>query len=228
MNYLEIVSFDEFVATQGAALLIEEDIARGRNTLKSIVSQLPNSSLLNIGVDAERVLESLTTDTEAVSKVSSKLLEDLASKVKRIQALRDALVQSAFSNAELEQLVGAKAVRQFREKVIRNQTSDLHFLPAFPSPLGAPSLILLRSISTCSFSYLLRAHNSQNDREWEQVRVSHPIHEGERGFARPERVARLKAPYLQSLMARVGALFARVGVPDLPESLISLTIGSEQ
>ncbi len=44
---------------------------------------------------------------------------------------------------------------------------------------------------------------------------------------KPERLLRLKSPYLEALMTRFGALFSRVGVRDIPEDQLDKFLQSK-
>jgi len=225
VNYLEIVPFREYADALAADALVEEELARARNSLRATLTNLPGSELLEIGVEVEAIASQILGSDECLQVAGPKKGDDIRQRLRRVSELTAyrELPPGVRTNRIVD-FVGEKSIRQLRERIVRNQVSDLHFLPSLPTLNLDSSIVLLRSMSTCSWEFLNLAHKIQTDREWEQQRQSYSLHEFRVSSTRPERIARLRAPYLQSLMARVGALFARVGVPDLPDSIVAANV----
>lgn len=222
-NYVPALDFDEYLTHFGYSRILSEEFNRQKNALKGLNLQLPSFSLLEIGVSEAAVLDRMKkelsdrTGSDKKNKKQFDKFEEIVSNITRIKRL---MAGYKIDKNDASHLIRSKDIAKHREMVIRNQVVDLHFLPSYPPLIYKPLVLLLRYICTCQIELLNAAHNSVNDDDWkmqclkfeEQVNIFKLCPE------KPDRILRLKSPYLENLMNRIALLYMRIGVPDFAKS----------
>lgn len=226
VNYLSLVALQEYFETVGSFQLLEQELHQTEDTVRA---QPPNPSmaaLLEIGVSPEQVLSEVEC-TKTVDAASSRRLEKFRGGVEKIRALKAHLHRDRIPMSELLRLVPQREVRSCKERIVKNQISDVHFLPPYSLLLPEPSVLLLRCIASCDIRFLRLAYACPTAAVWrrecETRKLNIPALKDDP--PKPERILRLRSPHLECLMARIGALFGRIGVPDLPRSAVAAFIG---
>lgn len=220
INYVAAISLDTYMKRFGGFTLLEEELLRITNALKNSPPHPKVAGLGDIGVSPERILKEVEGDETLRATAIPKRLADFQQGIEKTRQIRLMLTKEVINSADLGSLLPEKSIRAYKEKIVRNQIVDLHFLPPYLPTLPEPCVLQLRCISTCSIEFLRLAHACGTDVAWQQELERGAHFELRNAPNRPERLLRLRPPYLQVLMARIGALFGRVGVPDLPASTV--------
>ncbi len=87
---------------------------------------------------------------------------------------------------------------------------------------------MLRRVVTCSIGFLRSAQNAVSQRDWDAMRKDQTTADFIGAQVKPERLLRLKSPFLESLMFRFGSFFGRVGVRDIERRHLEALIGSAE
>jgi hypothetical protein len=224
-NYLPIVSLDTLVAIIGAFEILEQEERHTRQALRQVATQLGVEALYDIGTDATDIYEMVRQQAAAIDNLKQRdrletTYSTFAEKRMKLERIRSALTHAALSLPAFDDLISASALQNYRRDVIRNSKADLFFLPPCASLLPYPSVVLLRYVVACSRQFLSCAVSSMTAADWTRVRAQNPSFEFKTAVQQPERILRLRTPYMESLMAKFCALFGRVGTRDLtPEEV---------
>lgn len=222
-SYLPALYFDEYLSYFGFFSILNEEINRLNNALTGLNIQLSSFSLLEIGVSATDVLSQMKKEIIDKSDSSKRIrtqinkYEEIVLKINHIKSLLD---KHRIENSDVMKVIKSKDITRHRQNVIHNQVIDLHFLPPCPPLLEKPLVLFLRHICTCHIKLLKTAHNSVNEDDWKgrckkfenQIKIFNLCSK------KPDRILRLRSPYLENLMNRIGFLFLRIGVPDFSKS----------
>lgn len=229
VNYLSLTRVQEYMVTVGSFHLIEQELHNVEETLRRQPVDNHAAALLEMGVPPSRVLVELESNLPEPQGAALRRLEQFRAHVEKANELCGFLERDSVSSNDLRKLVPEKQIRGYKEKIVKNQIADLHFLPPCPPLLPNPSILLLRCVFTCNIELIRLADSCITDAVWrrECERRQEVFQELRDYPPRPERILRLRSPHLESLMARIGALFGRVGVPDLPRSAVQAFVREE-
>ncbi|MCI0557574.1 MAG: hypothetical protein MN733_03690 [Nitrososphaera sp.] len=221
INYLPLVTMDDLLECHGGFVLLEQELQRRKQSLRNAAEHLNVSELLEIGFPPEEIFDRLIEDPEQQHRSNPKhfnqqvdSLREHAATIDKIQVFFD---KPRLRASDIAMFVSRKALAKYKLDVVRNTVADLHFLPPCPPLLLSPSVILIRYIVTCSVDLLLTANGCVSQSEWDRVRARKSTIDFGLSRTQPERLLRLKSPYLEALMCRFGALFSRVGTRDFQQ-----------
>jgi len=219
-NYIPALSINEYMSYQGYSRILNEELNRKLNVLNNLNIQLPSFSLLEIGVSEKDVCKRMRVECSESDKINTKKVDKFELLVSDINSINELINQRYIKKSEIENTINKKDIKRHIDQVIRNQINDLHFLPSCPPLLEHPSVLFLRYLSTCHIEIVNTACNCVNEDDWKLQ-----CHKKEATIEvfklcrnKPERILRLKSPYLENLMNRIGLLYLRVGTPDLTRS----------
>lgn len=227
VNYVPLISLTEYLERIGYSRILGEELAEVESGIRNIDVGEPFSDLLRIGVPYGDVIKEMHRHAGGNSQGRQKSLSRLKEQVDKARRICEALTQRTITRSKASELVRPKTIRKHQEKVVRNQIADLHFLAPYPSFFSEPRIALLRYITTCDLFLLNSAQNSPNEVEWRHRCENNPAASPMISLCKqkPERLLRLRSPYMESFMARIAALFLRVGVPDFSRSELASYIG---
>lgn len=206
VNYLPVVSLNEFFATEASYDLLDRAKGELLDSLKKQIKKTPAAlGLLAIGVPPDDVESQMAGlgQQEACSPGDLKHLKEAAEKWRRI---REHEKRESLPLSLLDGIVSAQDIRRKKTSLIKNNQSTVHFFPPSPPHIPEPSLALLRNVMTIDID-VIRGTGLAEER------------------ATPERLLRVRSPFIESLMARLGALFGRVGVPDILDADMASILG---
>jgi hypothetical protein len=179
---------------------------------------------MEIGVPPERVVDELETEIGQVSspaKRTSVNVQQFRDSVDKMLRIRQ-LLTSSVRDPAVNNLIHPRELRKFREQLLRNhkEFNDVYTLPPCPGVSERALVLLLRHISSCDMRCLQLAYSCVTSREWQaQVARVNPDVPALKYFRdKPERIARLKSPYVENVISRFATLFIRIGVPDLTKT----------
>jgi hypothetical protein len=222
VNYLPILSLDKYMAVQGGHSLVGQEISRCQDALRNAAGPLKMLELLELGIAPERLVELAASDMEGEMDTRARdravqQLNAFRGYADKINLLKSRLETSTLTLQELNSLVSEKAIRRYKLEIVRNTIIDLHFIPPCHPLMEDPSVILLRYATSCSTVLLNAAGTCINQDQWERMREITALPNSAECRLKPERLARLKSPYFECLMARFAALYGRVGVRDFDQ-----------
>jgi hypothetical protein len=222
INYLPIVAIEEFLEFFGGFALLEGESYRAREALKKAAEPLGLTQLVDLDYPIESILRDFEANLERKAaelgisnKRASEYLAIFHSCGVRINEIATCLSKTHLTSSEISAFVAPKAAAKYKLEMARNTVADLHFLPPCPSLLERASVVMMRHITTCTIEFLQSAKDCVSQKDWERLRQTNLSADFASASLKPERLLRLKSPYLESLMARFGTLFARVGVRDI-------------
>ena len=186
-----------------------------KNIIDNLNIQIPSYALLTIGVPKEEVFNEIMKDYEKSDKKTKTKIDKYKEALEKINAIRNISEKGVITKEYIERFISSKDIKKHLDIILRNQINDLHFLPACPPLFQNPSVLFLRYLSTCSIDIINMASNCINQEDWDTKCKSLSIKYFEK---KPERLLRLKSPYLENLMNRIGLLYLRIGTPDLTVS----------
>jgi hypothetical protein len=232
-SYVPALDFDTYLERFGYSRILSEEINRQHNALKDLDVDLPSFSLMEIGVPVTEVLRKTRAELLGPNEVSTKTKAHFAKFEKVVTTIKDIkrlMAKGTIAKNEAVELIRQKDILRHSEMIVRNQISDLHFMPSCPPVIEKPLILLLRYVFTCQIEFLTAANRSVNDEDWN--RTCRQLEDRMEIFRlchlKPDRILRLRSPYLESLMSRIAFLYLRVGVPDFPKSEYDNFLGALQ
>jgi len=231
VNYLPIVSAEILLSSHGGFALLEAEVHRSRENLRQTAASLQVSDLLDIGTSHDRILDVLNrrlTDspTEAAQEKLKTALTNFMEISSRLTKIENLLGQSGLDLTQLRSIIRAKDFETYQRDLFKNRFAEFHFLPPYEGFLQYPSVILIRHVTTCILEFINCAHSTRSQRDWDEIRKNKSGADFQASSTRPERLLRLKSPYLEALMARFSALFGRVGTRDFEESYLNAFVSA--
>jgi hypothetical protein len=234
-NYLPLLPLDEFMETHGHFELLEQELQDAEEALRRAAEPLDMKEVVELELPIEALLaELLERPSEKASELGiaparfEKYLTLFAAAKERIDRIKALLRQSRISVLEFSPQCNPKAATKYKLGVARNTVGDLHFLPPCKDLLDRASVVLLRRVATCSIDLLRLAENCMSQSDWDALRAQQTTPDFRAAANKPERLLRLKSPYLESLMFRFGAFFGRVGTRDIERHQLETYVGSPQ
>lgn len=215
INYLPIISLEEYILSIGVFPFVEQFIANNLNMLRQKAADLDVDVYFELDLPADeilRVVQKLDApeDNRRLKKFESARTEFqlIADKISYASSL---MAKKCLTMSELSIVLTRKNFNNFQRDLIRNNNSDTYFLPPCQNLLPTGSIVLLRYIYTCPITQLSSAHPVK----------STLITEPRDNLVAPERLLRINSPFLESLMSKLAALFTRVGTRDIPVAAIN-------
>jgi hypothetical protein len=206
INYLPILPLNEYLLRIGGFVVIEQELNRLKERLRQTARSLDIREVLDMGLPVDEILDLIGQGRLQTSVSNPKQLDKHIAEFRSLSELHGQLIsivdQDILSEADLA-LANPREVSLHKRDVIRNKLIDTYFLPPCPPLLPSPSVALLRHVYTCEIEALRNLHKLD-----------------EKPMRRPERMLRLKSPFIESLVARLAALFTRVGTRDLPQEAV--------
>jgi hypothetical protein len=207
LNYLPIIPFEDYLLSAACFPLLEQLRTEAKDVARSKGVALQIDQLFELGMPVVDVLaHALKVEAGRTANSTGKAkraLEEFISACERYDVIAQLLKKSTLTHQEALSAVNVRRWERLQRDLIKNNTSDTYFLPPSPPLIEVPSIVLLRYIYTCPID-LLEDSGKSNE--------SKPL---------PERLLRLKSPFIESLMSKFAALFTRVGTRDLPDATIS-------
>ena len=218
-NYIPATSLNDYMVCHGFSRLLIEELNRKIIALHHLDIPLSAYAFLGIGVSEKVVLEKMKDEFDPNDKKVKKKIKKYEELIGQISSIRKVYDQKTINNSEIKAVVKDKEIKRHIDLVIRNQINDLHFLPAFPPLLTEPSVLFLRYLSTCPIQILNTACKCVAEEDWKsQCQKDDAIYFMKYCKEKPDRILRLRSPYLENLMNRIGLLYLRIGTPDLTTS----------
>lgn len=229
VNYMPLVPFQEYLYTEGGFELLEQELSSARDGARTKARELGVDRLLSAGVpvsEAITVAQNTMGPTLWTAPKVQACVTELRKVLERAEALTEKLAADRLDSDVMAAFIGSRALTKYKKQIARNGIADLHFLPPCPPIFSRPAIVLLRCVGTCDETLIRAATSCVTQHDWERALETPPARRWNIRD-KPERVARLKSPYLEALMARFGALFTRVGTRDIPDEAISAMIDEE-
>jgi len=228
-----VLSLGEFMTSHGNFELLEQELQDAREALRRVAEPLHMREIVELELPTAPTLKALESSLEEkalefgvpplrLQKHLSAFLE-VETRVGKLTAL---LEKARLDTAEVAQFCNPRALTKYKLAVARNTIIDLHFLPTCKPFLESASVVILRRVVTCSTDVLRAAQNCLSQRDWALVREQRTTSEFTNTPLKPERLLRLKSPYLESLMFRFGTFFGRVGVRDIERRHLDTLVAS--
>jgi hypothetical protein len=219
VTYLPLISIDLLMENHGWHALLNREISKSANTLRRLAQPIGAAEWLEFGIPPEQV-PGLVRE-HGLSENLSKHLHTFESELRRLSALQSAIAAQGPIVAEsVQSLLQDRDIQRYKEEIIRNSVSDVHFFPPCPPVITTPSIALLRYVQSCPLDLLRDAQSCKTERDWNKqcrerwsdicARCEHP-----------QRLFRVKSPYIEQLVSRFISLFVRVGVRDLDSELVA-------
>jgi len=235
VNYLPLLPFDEFMASQGNFELLEQELQDAREALRKAAEPLRLREAIDLELPTASLVDSLTASMQEKAseyEISTSRLEKylgaFSAAQGRIERIKVLLAQSTVASSEVVPLCSSRLLTKYKLAVARNTIGDLHFLPPCQSLLDSACVVLLRRVATCSIEFLRLAQNCMSQGDWDLLRTRQATSDFDGSAVKPERLLRLKSPYLESLMFRFGSFFGRVGVRDIERSQLEAFVGQPE
>ena len=217
VNYLPIVSISDFIQSDGGFRLISREIKKVDEAFKIAARDARVTPFVELGLDVAQIAEIKRSESEGPtgSAKLEKQINALLEHENRKKSLKAAFASKRLDDGELKDRVSEKDLTKFLHEVVRNNTADVHFMPPCPHLLPSPSVLLLRHVLTSPIVVLTRAGVCRTQEDWAAAASADPIAGYTADSILPERILRVKSPFLESTMARFAALYGRIGVRDL-------------
>ena len=231
-NYLPLLPFDEFMQTHGHFELLEQQLHDAKHALRTAAEPLGMKEAVELELPIETLLGALSEGpNEKASELGipmsrfQKYLTLFAAAQDRIDKIKALLRQSSISVPDFSPHCSPKALMKYKLGVARNTVGDLHFLPPCQDLLDGACVALLRRVATCSIDLLRLAENCMSQSDWDVLRAQQTTPDFHVAALKPERLLRVKSPYLESLMFRFGTFFGRVGTRDIETYQLETYVG---
>jgi hypothetical protein len=213
LNYLPIVSLEHYLIHVACLDLLEHSRNDACENAGRKAEPIEIDNLLELGVPIKEALAiaEKVRDTwdQSEEKKKGKAYLEFVKICEKISSIDEMLKSGPMNLNEAAKLIGFKQVERVQRDIIRNNNSDTYFLPPCLPLIDKPSVVLLRHIYTCSTDLLtFNGHYGRGGNAGRRER-------------QPERLLRLRSPFIESLMSKFAALFTRVGTRDLPASSIT-------
>lgn len=210
INYLPIVSLEQYLLTIGCFSLIEQYISDTHDLLRSKSRFLGIETLFELGVPVAEILHTvgglIHSGDERSTKRFNSAKDEFANIASKLTVARQLLLEDNLTMDQVRCIASAKRFDRLQRDLIRNNAIDTYFIPPCSNLIASPSIILLRHIYTCPIEYI----NYTGSLSLDKRDSSAP--------GLPERLLRINSPFIESLMAKLAALFTRVGTRDIPEA----------
>jgi hypothetical protein len=209
INYLPIISLKDYVLRFGGFSLIEQEISRTRNNLRNAARSLGILEHVNLEIPPTTVLDlidqGLIDLSEKNANQRTKYLSEFRTYSQRLALMEQVLENRLLTERDISDFTSKRELEQMMRNLVRNVLNDTFFLPPCSAILESPCVVLLRHVYTCRIEVFAKGLNSST-----ALRINR----------RPERMIRLKSPYIEALVSRLAALFTRVGLRDLPSDTV--------
>jgi hypothetical protein len=223
VNFLPLVSIEEFFERWGGFELLEQEKHNAHEALVHTAQQLGVGDAIELGLPRCGLIRDLERDRNALAAALGvprarvdRNISDFEEQSRALEKIESCIAKPELTYGEITNLVSEKAIKRYKLQVAGNRVADVHFLPPCPRLLEQAMVVLMRQIFTLSTNFLRAAERCISAEDWQVARQSQPGHEFAVAATKPERLLRVKSPYLEALMARFCALFGRVGVRDIP------------
>jgi hypothetical protein len=211
INYLPIISLNKYLLQFGGFGLVEQEIGRIRTNLRNTARSLGILEHLDLGLPPEMLSDLMDQGRLDISQTNAtqqeKHLSDFQASSQRLAAASKLLESNVLSESDITAFTNKRELERLTRDVVRNAINDTFFLPPCTAILESPSVVLLRHIYTCRIEIFTTGLNGPVDQRSTPPR-------------RPERMIRLKSPYIEALVSRLATLFTRVGIRDLPSGMV--------
>ncbi len=217
VNYLPIVSVSEFIKSDGGFRLISRELKKADEALRNTAKDARVIPFVELGIsvgEIAKIKRSEPMDSAASAAKLEKQLSTLLEQENRRKALESAFGLKRLADDDLKTLISEKELTKFLNEIARNNVSDVHFMPPCPHLLPSPSVLLLRHVLTSPIKVLKTAGMCRAQEDWVAATNADPIAGYAQNSPLPERILRVKSPFLESTMGRFGALYGRIGVRD--------------
>jgi hypothetical protein len=178
--------------------------------------------MVDLQIPVETILANIEADREckaSVLKLTPQRLEQNIKRLRecdaRIHKIKEHLKKPCLSIADITEFAPAKTLTIYKMEIAQNRIADLHFLPPCPPLLEHATVATMRHIVTCRIDFLRAAQSCISQHDWDILREHRIGPDFAACSDKPERLLRLKTPYLESMMFRLGTLFGRVGVREI-------------
>jgi hypothetical protein len=217
VNYLPIVSVSEFLRTDGGFRLISRELKKVDEAIRNTAKDARVIPFIELGIsigEIAKIKRSEPTDSAASVAKLEKQLSTLLDQENRRKALDSAFGLNRLADNDLKNSISEKELTRFLNELVRNNVSDVHFMPPCPHLLSFSSVLLLRHVLTSPIKVLKTAGMCRTQEDWVAATNADPIAGYAQNSPLPERILRVKSPFLESMMARFAALYGRIGVRD--------------
>ena len=222
INYLPLLSFDAFLERYGGFALLEHELHNNTESLRKLAEPLQLTTQVDLGLPLSELVQQMSSDADAGAEKCGMRTEHFKRQITsfqdclaRVERIKSLLKLECVTTSDIADLVPAKELRRYKLDIALNKVMDLHFLPPCGPLLPRSSIVTMRHIVTCGIGFLQTAQMCVSQQDWERVRRCKTTPDFMAAGLKPERLLRLKSPYIESLMFRLGTLFGRVGVRDI-------------
>ena len=218
VNYLPVVSLPEFIRSDGGFRLISRELKRVDDAFRNAARGVGVTPFIELGMGVAEIADIVRSAPDALAVGAAKLQKQfitLLDQESRRKTLEAAFGSKRLSDDDLKNLIAEKELTKYLHEIMRNNVSDIHFIPPCPHLLPSPSVLLLRYVLTSPITVLKKAGMCRTQEDWIAATSADPIPGYARDSVLPERVLRVKSPFLESVMARFAALYGRIGVRDV-------------
>jgi hypothetical protein len=209
LNYLPIVSLEQYLRSAACFPHIEQVLSDTRESVRSKSGPLGVESLFELDIPLDEIGRAIELQRSDPGRPHSKQYEkarlDFEIGSKKIRELSLLLQKPTLTLNEIQSSFSKKRLLSIQRDLIRNNNVDTYFLPPCTGLIEPPSLVLLRHIYTCPIAA-----------------VDPSVRGG--SLPPPERLIRLASPFIESLMSKFAALFTRVGTRDIPDPVVQTFI----
>ncbi len=233
INYIPLLSLEQFMNNQGGFALLEQEYQKTKDTLRRNAEPIGLLQRIDLQLPVDDILASFEADPNANAselKLNVARLKQCAHAFKdteeRLRRLDKLLKKSKLTAEEIAQFVPEKISLRHKLDIARNTVADLHFFPPHPPLLETAHVGLFREIVTCGIQFLYSAQSCISQPDWETLRQYRNTPDFQASQKKPERLLRLKSPFLESMMFRLGTLFGRVGVREIDHGDLSVLVRS--
>jgi len=223
INYLPLIPFHDHFLFEGGIALMARECRSAATFVTTRAKELNIDKLIDGGVDVSEALAVAERQVDPEVWISAKVrtrIAQLKDAVAQHKALFELATQQCITPQQLASHVSDKTLCKVKSDIARNTVVDLHFLPPCGTLFDEAMLVQLRCVASTPREVMEAAMRSWSNEQWERSRAHLPAHLAAEMITAPTRLARLRSPYLEALMARFGSLFARVGTRDIPEALL--------
>ena len=222
LNYVPLLTVTEFLNAYGGFTLLERELYRAIEALRNAAEPLRVREMVDLQIPIETILADMESDRErkaALLNVTPQRLEKYLTVFRecnaRVDRIKKHLKKPRLSLTDISEFVHQKTVAAYKLEMAQNRIADLHFLPPCPPLLEQPCVATFRHIVTCGIDFLREAQFCMSQHDWDILREQKIRPDFAGSHSKPERLLRLKTPFLESLMFRLGTLFGRVGVREI-------------
>jgi hypothetical protein len=163
INYLPVISLNEYLRRIGGFDLVEQEMNAVRNRLRQAAAALHVAEVLDVGLPPREIVDLIDQgklDTSiSNTRQRQKQIDEFRTCSERLREVSELLKKDTLSESDLTSLP-TRELRRCRLALVRNTSSDSFFLPPCPRLLVAPSVVLLRYIYTCRIEVLTKSLGS--------------------------------------------------------------------